>query len=152
MPMSSSAVVNRAQLLALLDELEEARAGEDTEASRVLAARDHIVADARQEAEQIRHEARLEQGRLVSDTEVYRLAQRRAEEAAAAARSEAEELRREADEYVDGRLAGLEITLERTLETVKRGRERLAGRSELDALGEDDDEDELPRHLRDSSD
>ena len=148
MPMSSSAVVNRAELLSLVDRLEKACEVEMREAREVLGTRDHIVADARQEAEQILHEARLEQDRLVSDTEVYRSAQRRAEEQLAAARSEADALHREADEYVDGKLAGFEISMQRILETVQRGRQRLAGRSELDALREGDDDDQLPGHLR----
>lgn len=149
MPMSSSAVVNRAELLSLLDGLEKACEVEMNEAREVLTARDHVIADARQQAEQVLHEARLEQDRLVSDTEVFRIAQRRAEEEVAEARSEAEALRREADEYVDGKLAGFEISMQRILDTVQRGRQRLAGRSELDALREgDDDGDPLPEHLR----
>ena len=149
MPMSSSAVVNRAELLALVDQIQKACDVEMSEAREVLSTRDHVVADARQQAEQILHEARLEHDRLVSDTEVYRIAQRRAEEEIADARSEAEALRREADEYVDGKLAGFEISMQRILDTVQRGRQRLAGRSELDALREGDDEgDPLPEHLR----
>ena len=148
MPMSSSAVVNRSELLSLVDRLEKACEVEMGEAREVLGTRDHIVADARQQAEQILHEARLEQDRLVSDTEVYRSAQRRAEEQLGEARSEAEALHREADEYVDGKLAGFEISMQRILETVQRGRQRLAGRSELDALREGDDDDQLPEHLR----
>lgn len=148
MPMSSSAVVNRAELLSLVDRMEKACEVEMREAREVLDTRDHVVADARQEAEQILHEARLEQDRLVSDTEVYRIAQRRAEEELAVARTEAEGLRREADEYVDGKLAGFEISMQRILDTVQRGRQRLAGRSELDALREGDDDGDLPEHLR----
>jgi cell division septum initiation protein DivIVA len=149
MPMSASAVVNRAEILGLLDGLEMACELEMDEAREVLSARDHVIADARQEAEQILHEARLEQDRLVSDTEVFRSAQRRAEEELAGARAEADALRREADEYVDGKLAGFEISMQRILDTVQRGRQRLAGRSELDALREGEGDDgELPEHLR----
>jgi hypothetical protein len=64
------------------------------------------------------------------------------------ARTEADELRKETDDYVDGRLATLEISLERTMEEVKRGRERLAGRSALDSLtGDEVDKIKLPEHL-----
>ena len=148
MPMSSSAVVNRGELLSLVDRMERACEVEMSEAREVLTTRDHVIADARQEAEQVLHEARLEQDRLVSDTEVFRIAQRRAEDELTEARSEADALRREADEYVDGKLAGFEISMQRILETVQRGRQRLAGRSELDALRESDDDDQLPDHLR----
>ena len=61
---------------------------------------------------------------------------------------EADELRKETDDYVDAKLANFEITLERTTEAVKRGRERLAGRSAFDALTSDEvDKIILPEHL-----
>lgn len=148
MPMSASAVVNRAELLDLLAQLDTAVDVEIADAKQVVADKDDVVAEGRREAEQLLHEARLERDRLVSDTEVYRLAQRQADDLLVEARTEAEGLRREADEYVDGRFAEFEITLDRTLETIRRGRERLAGRSELDTLGDaDGDGPRLPAHL-----
>ena len=55
----------------------------------------------------------------------------------------------EADKYVEEQLANFELTLERTLETVRRGRSRLMG-GQMHALGDDSDVDgiELPDHLR----
>lgn len=148
MPMSASVVVNRAELLEKLGELEAAMDEAFEEASRVQRQRDEIVADGRREAEHIIADARNERDRLVSDTEVFRLAQRRADEVLAEARVEADGLRKDTDDYVDGKLANFEITLERTIEAVKRGRERLAGRSALDSLTEDEiNSIKLPEHL-----
>jgi cell division septum initiation protein DivIVA len=102
------------------------------------------------EADLIVHEARLEQERLASDTEVYRLAQHQAQRVLDDAKLEADALRAETDEYVDGRLANFEITLERTLEAVRRGRERLAGQTVMDTLtAEEADKIVLPAHLED---
>ncbi len=148
MPMSASAVVNRAQLLGMLDELGEALGTAFADAQKVLADRDGVVEEGRKEAEQIVADARNERDRLVSDTEVYRLAKREADEVLAHAHAEADGLRKETDDYVDAKLANFEITLERTLEAVKRGRERLAGRSALDSLTEDEvSKIKLPEHL-----
>jgi F0F1-type ATP synthase membrane subunit b/b' len=148
MPMSASVVMNRAELLQLLDELEAALEHAFTEADRVTRQRDEVIDEGRREAEIIVGDARNERDRLVSDTEVFRIAQRRADEVLAEAQAEADGLRKETEEYVDGKLANFEITLERTIDTVKRGRERLAGRSALDALTEDDvDRIKLPEHL-----
>jgi vacuolar-type H+-ATPase subunit H len=148
MPMSASVVVNRAELLTLVDELESSIATALTDADRVLAERDAVVDEGRKEAEQLVADARNEREHLVSDTEVFRLATREADETLAHARTEAEALRKETDEYVDSRLANFEITLERTMEAVKRGRERLAGRSALDSLTDDEvDKIVLPQHL-----
>ena len=148
MPMSASAVVNRAELLQLLDELRDGMSSAFGEADRVLSERDAVVEDGRKEAERILEDARNERERIVSDTEVFRVAKRRADDVLEQARTEADELRKETDDYVDGRLATLEISLERTMEEVKRGRERLAGRSALDSLtGDEVDKIKLPEHL-----
>ncbi len=148
MPMSASAVVNRGELLEMLGELEEAMEEAFGEADRIRRQRDEVIAEGRREAEDLVSDARNERDRLVSDTELFRLAQRRADEVLAEARAESEELRKEIDDYVDGRLANFEITLERTMEAVKRGRERLAGRSALDSLTDDEiDNIKLPDHL-----
>lgn len=149
MPMSSSAVVNRAELLELLDELGQAVTTAFTESSRVVADRDGVVEQGRREADLIVHEAQNERDRLVSDTEVFRLAQHQAEALLGEARTEAEALRAETDEYVDAKLANFEITLDRTLEAVRRGRDRLSG-TVMDGLTpEEADKIVLPEHLQD---
>jgi cell division septum initiation protein DivIVA len=148
MPMSASAVVNRAEMLALLDELGAEMDTALSEADRVQRQRAEVVDEGRREAEHIIADARNERDHLVSDTEVFRIAKRRADELLAEAQSEADGLRKETDDYVDGKLANFEITLERTIEAVRRGRERLAGRTALDSLTEDEvDRIKLPEHL-----
>jgi cell division septum initiation protein DivIVA len=148
MPMSASAVVNRAEMLELLDELGAEMDTALSEADRVQRQRAEVVDEGRREAEHIIADARNERDHLVSDTEVFRIAKRRADELLAEAQSEADGLRKETDDYVDGKLANFEITLERTIEAVRRGRERLAGRTALDSLTEDEvDRIKLPEHL-----
>ncbi|MGH3329906.1 MAG: hypothetical protein ACRDPJ_01255 [Nocardioidaceae bacterium] len=148
MPMSASAVVNRAELLERLDELEQEMSVAFGDAHQVLSDRDAVLDDGRVESERIIQDAQSERDRLVSDTEIFRVAQRRADEVLEEARTESEELRKETDDYVDGKLANFEITLERTMEAVKRGRERLAGRSALDSLTEEEIASiKLPEHL-----
>ena len=148
MPMSASAVVNRGELLAMLEELREGLDTALSDAHKVLADRDGIVDDGRREADQIVADAREERERITSDTEVFRLAKRRADEVLEQAHAEADGLRRETDDYVDQKLANFEITLERTIEAVRRGRERLAGRTALDSLTpEEADKIVLPEHL-----
>jgi cell division septum initiation protein DivIVA len=148
MPMSASAVVNRAEMLEMLDELGSELDSAFSEADRVLRQREEVIDEGRREAERIVADARNERDDFVSDTEVFRIAKRRADEMLAEAERDAEGLRKETDDYVDGKLATFEITLERTIEAVKRGRERLAGRTQLDSLTEDEvDRIKLPEHL-----
>ena len=147
MPMSASAVVNRAELLAALDELGEMLSQAFSESDRVLAARDQVIAEAQQQGLQILADAERLRDELVSETDVFRLARIEAEKVRTESREESAALRRETDDYVDERLANFELTLAKTLEAVQRGRERLRGRSELDSLGgADADQIVLPDH------
>ncbi len=139
MPMSASAVINRADVLAMLDRLAADLPAAFGAADKVIADREVLVAAGHEQVEAMRSAARADRDRLVADTEVVQAARREAEDIVTAARRESEELRRETDGYVDAKLATFEISLTKTLQAVTRGRERLRGRSELDTLGEDPD-------------
>ena len=79
MPMSASAVVNRAELLALIDELGGGLAAAFSDSDRVIADRESVVDDGRREARQLLEQARNERETIISDTEVYRVAKREAD-------------------------------------------------------------------------
>jgi hypothetical protein len=140
MPMSSSCVINRAEVLSLVDRLEQSITQALSESTRVGAERDEIIRRATDEAEQIVAQAESRRDDLVSDSEVFRLASSKAERMVEEATEEAQMLRRDADDYVEGRLAALETSLQSTLEAVSRGRSRLRGRNPLEELGRHDDE------------
>ncbi|MFI1889437.1 cell division initiation protein [Streptomyces jumonjinensis] len=128
MPMSASCVVNRAELLALLEEVREALPGSLAQAQELIGGREQLVAQARQEAERIIESAHAERGSLISSTQVARRSQDEADRIVADARREAEEIRAEADDYVDSKLANFEVVLTKTIGSVDRGREKLLGR------------------------
>lgn len=127
MPMSASCVLNRAELLAKLDEVRQALPGSLAEAEQVLGGTEQMVADAQGEAQRIIETAHAERGSMVSGTEVARQAQEEADRILAEARREAEEVRAEADDYVDDKLANFEVVLSKTVGSVERGREKLLG-------------------------
>ena len=52
------------------------------------------------------------------------------------AREQAMQEKAEVEEYIDGRLATLEVILNKTQDAVARGRERLAGAGDKDALAQ----------------
>ncbi|MBA2772770.1 MAG: hypothetical protein H0U36_01810 [Nocardioidaceae bacterium] len=146
MPMSSSAVVNRAELLGIVGQLEAALPQALAASDQVYSDRESVLDDARKEAERIVVEAQIQRDQLVSETDVHQLAKRDADRLRAEADREASALRKETDEYVDQRLASFEITLNKTLEAVARGRERLHGRSGLDQPANDDEPFRFPGH------
>ncbi|POX39850.1 cell division initiation protein [Streptomyces sp. Ru73] len=128
MPMSASCVVNRAELLAMLEEVRAALPGSLAQAQELLGGREQMVEEARAEAERIIESAHAQRGSLISDTEIARQAQEEADRILAEARREAEEIRAEADDYVDSKLANFEVVLTKTIGSVDRGREKLLGR------------------------
>ncbi|MFG2789391.1 cell division initiation protein [Streptomyces sp. NPDC048419] len=141
MPMSASCVVNRAELLALLEEVRAALPGSLAQAQELIGDREQMVEQARQEAERIIQTAHAERGSLISDTEVARRSQNEAERILGEARQEAEEIRAEADDYVDSKLANFEVVLTKTLGSVGRGREKLLGTGPgLDEQGYEDED------------
>ncbi|MEU7006823.1 ATP synthase F0 subunit B [Streptomyces sp. NPDC046332] len=141
MPMSASCVVNRAELLAMLEEVREALPGSLAQAQELLGGREQMVEHARQEAERIIEAAHAERGSLISDTQVARQSQDEADRILSEARREAEEIRAEADDYVDSKLANFEVVLNKTIGSVDRGREKLLGRGPgLDEQGYADED------------
>ncbi|MFI6349820.1 cell division initiation protein [Streptomyces sp. NPDC050560] len=139
MPMSASCVMNRAELLAMLEEVREALPGSLAQAEELIGDRAQVVAEARHEADRIIESARAERGSLVSGTEVARQSQAESDRILNEARREAEEVRAEADDYVDSKLANFEVVLTKTLGSVGRGREKLLGTG--DGIGADGYED-----------
>ncbi|MDP9398264.1 MAG: hypothetical protein M3P96_10800 [Actinomycetota bacterium] len=132
MPMSGACIVNRAEVLALLDDLRELLPEEFRHAELLLREREAVVEEGRREAEGLLEEARAERERLLEQSEVIVEARQRAEETEARAEEAAAALREDADGYVDDKLAEFEAVLHRTLATVARGRRKLR-------TGEDDD-------------
>jgi cell division septum initiation protein DivIVA len=136
MPMSASCIVSRVEVLEKLEELRKLLPGELTTAQQILDERGAVVAEGRAEADRLVEAAKAERSRLVAKTEVMREAQREAAELLESARSDAERMRVEIDDYVDGKLANFEVVLHKTLQAVEKGRAKISGRHELDALGE----------------
>ncbi|WP_432586567.1 cell division initiation protein [Streptomyces sp. HD1123-B1] len=136
MPMSASCVVNRAELLAMLEEVRAALPDSLAHAQELIGGRDRMVEDARQEADRIIEAAHTQRTSLISGTEVARQSQEEADRILGEARREAEEIRAEADDYVDSKLANFEVVLTKTIGSVDRGREKLLGRAPADPYGD----------------
>ena len=140
MPMSASCVVNRGEVLALLEELRGLLPEEFRHAQMLLADRESVVDEGRREAQRLLGRAEEERLNLTSQTEVVREAHVEAERILAEAVTDARTMRSEADDYVDTKLANFEVVLDKTLAAVHRGREKLSGRSpRVDLSGERDD-------------
>ncbi len=151
MPMSASCVVNRAELLAMLEEVRQALPGSLAQAQELIGGHEQFAEQARQEAERIIESAHAQRASLISETEIARQSQSEADRILSEARREAEEVRAEADDYVDSKLANFEVVLTKTIGSVDRGREKLLGRGQgLDEQGyQDPDFAEAPERSAD---
>ena len=125
MPLSASCIVNRQQVLDLIEEVRQLLPESVYRADELLADRESVVQDGRREADRILERARAEADRMVAQHEVYLAAVAEAEALRGAVDEETTRMRSETDDYIDAKLATFEITLQKTLQTVDRGRERL---------------------------
>lgn len=125
MPLSASCVLNRAQLLDIIEEIRQLLPESVYRADELLADRESVVQDGRREADRILEQARAQSDRLVSEHEVYLAAVAESNALREETQRETARMRQETDDYIDAKLATFEITLQKTLQTVDRGRDRL---------------------------
>lgn len=132
-PMSASCMVNRAELLALIEDARTGLSEELHAATKVTETSYQTLVRAQEEADQIIRAAEEKAEFLAGQSEVAQRARRQAASVEASAASESEALRREADAYVDGRIAAFEAGLQKTMSQIRTMRARLASRSGLDS-------------------
>ena len=135
-PLSASCVVHRGEILEILDGARLALPTDLDQAIQIISARDVIVEEARVGAEQLIATAREDVARMVEQTAIVQAARDEAQRILDDARGLAEQERAEVESYIDGRLATLEVILNKTMESVARGRERLEGAGDKDVLGQ----------------
>jgi hypothetical protein len=154
----SAAVIDRPALLAALEEMRQLLPAEMSEARSLLRERnavqdaareqaDELLTSARAEADRTIDAAREERDRLVTESEVVEEAERVAAEITSEAEAQVARMREQTDEYIDASLARFEQLLNASLETVTRGRARVAAAREqasaaarYDAAGESAEE------------
>ncbi len=146
-PLSASVMVNRAEVDALVGELRSSLPDELTQARWVIKERDEILERAHADANRLMDDARAERDRLISEQEIVRTAERDAHRLIDDAREHARQIRLEAEDYVDAKLANFEVVLHKTLSAVEKGRQRLRGRIAADDLADDELTEASPHDL-----
>lgn len=129
MPLSSSAMVNKEELLDLVHEAIDNLPDEVREARWLLKEREEFLAKMRVDGDEILDAARARSERMVQRTEVVKAAEHRARRILEGAEAEARRMRRECEDFCDQKLASFEIVLERTLKLVGSGRDKLQSTS-----------------------
>ena len=135
-PLSASCVVHRGEILGVLDEAKASLPDTIAKAESIVANREKVVEEGRVQAEQMIAMAREEASQLIEQTAIMQQAREEAKNILAQARKEAADQKQEIEEYIDSRLATLEVILNKTQEAIVRGRERLAGGTDKDVLSQ----------------
>lgn len=131
-PMSASCMVNRSEVLGLVDRALAQLDSDLADARWVVKQSQDTVTEAEGQAERIMREARAEADRLVQDHELVVHARAQAVRIQNAAREEAAAFSREVDAFIDSKMAEFEADLQRTGSAIVTLRRKLASRAELD--------------------
>ena len=135
-PLSASCVVHRGEILEVLEGARDYLPADLFEAEKLLTIRDQIIEDGRVSAETMIATAREDVSRMVEQTAIVQSARDEAQRILDEARDLAAAEREEVEAYIDGRLATLEVILNKTMDAVARGRERLEGADDKDVLSQ----------------
>ena len=117
-------IVDRDEMLDLLDELRAQLPIELKRAQELLAAREKFVDDTKREAERMLRQAELEAKTKVSDSEVLYAAKEKARQIIARAEDRSRQLYQVANEYAEDALARTEEAVQAALDEVKQSRVR----------------------------
>jgi len=144
-PMSRNCLLDRNELIGVLEELRAELPGELRRATNLLVERDKILDAGKREADRIVAEGEREHARLVSNHEIMVSAEHEANRILTEARDEAQRLRDEVDDYVDTALANFEQFLTRALASIERGRDKMHALREIGTFStEEEPERERP--------
>jgi len=125
LPLSTSVRIEKEEVLELLEDALERLPDELRQARWLLKERQEFLEKMQRDGNDILEAARVRAERMVQRTEIVREAQHTAQSTVDAAREESRNLRHEAEDYCDQKLAAFEIVLDRTIKTVQAGREKL---------------------------
>jgi len=153
MPLSNSALIARDEVLGLLEDALRNLPDEIREARWALRDREELMAAEVQKAQQLMDQVRAEAARMVDKTEIVRQSRLKADAIISDASARARQMINQAEDFIDGKLGGFEIVLERLLKTAQSGRERLSAQglptSMLGDAGFTDEVPPAPRALND---
>jgi cell division septum initiation protein DivIVA len=120
-PLTRNVMVDEDRMLDIIDQMRIAIPEEVKKAQQLLGQRDRVLAQAQEEANRTLELARQKADQLVTKDMVTQEAARRAEQILAQARSEAEGIRADADDYAMNSLSQLQDELERITNQVANG-------------------------------
>jgi len=124
-PLTHNVIVDEDRFLEIIDQMRISIPEEVKKAQQILAQRDRLLAQAQEEANRTVGLAKQKSEEIVTRDAIVQAAQARSEQLLAQARADAENLRREADDYILESLSALEAELTRLLTQARNGISKL---------------------------
>jgi vacuolar-type H+-ATPase subunit E/Vma4 len=143
LPLTTNVVIDQNAALGLIDELRVAVPEEVRAAKRINAEGERIIEKAQDEAERIVAKAQEQAAFLIDERGLTQAAEALSRQIIADANTDADEIRRGADEYAVSVLVGLEGDVVKTLQSIKKGIALLDERRatlDVDGLGVEEHE------------
>ncbi len=125
LPLTNKVMVEKEQILDLVDEVRSQLPHEIRQAKAIVSDRAKILEDAHNEAENLVTTAEERRRTLIDEHEITKAAKQEGERIVSEARGKSREIRNAADTYVSDLLANAEKALEENLDKFKSTREKL---------------------------
>jgi vacuolar-type H+-ATPase subunit H len=121
LPFTHNVIVDEDRMLEIIDQMRIVVPDEVKKAQQIIGQRDRFLAQAQEEADRTIALAREKADQMTMKDSITVEAQRRADQIILQARAEAENIRREADDYVLDTLEKLQDTLDKVMNQVRNG-------------------------------
>mgnify|MGYP001162848504 FL=1 len=126
-PLSSSSMVNKDEIISVLNDISIRLPDEIRAARWLLKQREDFLSRTQREGDELIDLARARAGQMVQKSEVVKAAEIQARRIIEEAQGEAQKLRLETEDFCDQRLASFEAVLKKTQKVVADGRIKLQG-------------------------
>lgn len=120
-PFTKSVMLDEDQMMDIIDQMRISVPNEIKRSQQVLAQRDRILAQAKEEHDRMIEIANEKREQLISSHEITAEANNRAKQIISQAQTEADVIKQEADKYALESLKKLEIEMERSIAQVRNG-------------------------------
>ncbi len=120
-PLTHNVILDEDRMLDIIDQMRVSIPDEVKRSQQVLAQRDRILAQAKEEHERTIEIAKEKREQLISSNEITIEARKRADQIISQAYTEAEVIKREADKYALDTLKRLEYEMDRSMNQIRNG-------------------------------
>lgn len=134
-PLSSKSMVDVERIKDVVQDIRLNMPAEIRQAKTIVADRNKIIADARREADTVIRVAEEKAAFMVTQEEVYKAAQQKANETVAQANKMSADLKRSTNEYIENMLKHTDEVLTQELTEIRKARQNMKniGRGEAEA-------------------